>query len=317
MTTFGRLRSFKNALDCCIRCGYCFEHCPIFKATRWETDSPRGKLVLLYGLLNGELRPGAYAAEKLFECFQCGHCEKACSSGVPVLKVFEAAKSDLFDAGFAPIGTTSTTDGGRCAHCLNCVRMCKHEARSWRGKVETDRRKCASCGSCLDACPAGAIGLGKGYGTSPDELRKSVAGFLSDPQNPDPKAIVFGCSWSSYPGLQTARRAGDDAGAEHRVIVTACTGRIKAITILEAFQLGAWGVLVNRCPETDCGHGGSARTRHRVEALRRAIGQAGIEPARLQSAEIPRGSPKAFTGAVGKFMGEIRPLGPIYPEVMR
>jgi coenzyme F420-reducing hydrogenase delta subunit/heterodisulfide reductase subunit C len=314
MTTFGRLRSFKNALDCCIRCGYCFEHCPIFKATRWETDAPRGKLVLLHGLLNGELRPGMYAAEKLFECFQCGHCEKACSSGVPVLKVFEAARNDLFDAGLRPIGTTSQTDDGRCALCLNCVRVCKHEARFFSGKVETDRRRCASCGSCLDACPAGAISLGKGYGTSPGEIGQSVATYLSDPAGKPPGPIVFGCAWSSYPGLQTARRDAGDRGAGHHVVITACAGRIKAITILEAFRKGAGGVLISRCPEADCAHGGSARTRLRVAALRGLLGQAGIEPARLQSVEVPRNNPKAFSGAVGKFVEEIRALGPVFPE---
>ena len=45
-----KLEKWKGALNKCIRCGYCYEHCPIYKSTRWEIDSPRGKLILLYGL---------------------------------------------------------------------------------------------------------------------------------------------------------------------------------------------------------------------------------------------------------------------------
>ena len=78
-----KLEKWKGALNKCIRCGYCYEHCPIYKSTRWEIDSPRGKLILLYGMLSGELEPSDYIANKIFECFHCNRCVKACSSGVP------------------------------------------------------------------------------------------------------------------------------------------------------------------------------------------------------------------------------------------
>ena len=69
-----KLEKWKGALNKCIRCGYCYEHCPIYKSTRWEIDSPRGKLILLYGMLSGEVEPSDYIANKIFECFHCSRC---------------------------------------------------------------------------------------------------------------------------------------------------------------------------------------------------------------------------------------------------
>ncbi len=127
---------------------------PDLQVHRWEIDSPRGKLVLLYGMLSGELEPSDYIANKIFECFHCNRCQKACSSGVPIQDVYNDARAFFLESGFDVVGTTSQTDHDVCARCLNCVRMCKHEARSFvDGKIVTDRLKCQSCGSCLDICP--------------------------------------------------------------------------------------------------------------------------------------------------------------------
>ena len=68
-TKLEKLEKWKGALNKCIRCGYCYEHCPIYKSTRWEIDSPRGKLILLYGLLSGEIEPSDYIANKIFRVF--------------------------------------------------------------------------------------------------------------------------------------------------------------------------------------------------------------------------------------------------------
>jgi len=315
MIELKRLQRWSNSLAGCIRCGYCYEHCPIFKSTRWETDAPRAKLTLLFGLLNREVEPSNYLAEKLFECFSCKRCESACSSGVQVTQVFQDARADLLDAGFEPVGTTSVTDHDKCARCLNCVRMCPHEARSFDGeRVITDRLQCQSCGNCLDVCSAGAILIQKGYGTNPDEQREEAIAFLQQPQA---KAMVFACTWSNHPGFQAARMDGDKQGAEYRVLYTACSGRLRARLVLDSLGAGAWGVLVTRCPEDDCEHGGSARTRARIEALRAWLDRIGMDPRRLQVQEVTKGDPAAQTAAVAAFMDDIRSLGPLGEEARR
>lgn len=309
---FGRLAAMETALNTCIRCGYCVEHCPVFRHTLWESDSPRGKMVLLYGLLQGEIRAAGEALEKAFECFNCGQCEKSCSSGVPILKVYEAARADLFDMGHAALGTTSQTDEALCARCLQCARLCPHEARSLRhGSVVTDLSKCASCGNCVDACPARAVHLERGHGTSPEELAGAMRSFFAGQGKDGAKAVVFNCSWSGSPGLQTARLAAKGPDPEHITLVTACAGRLTAAVVLEAFHLGAWGVLVNRCPEEECQHKASARVGQRVQSLQRTLESIGIEPGRLKSAVVRRDDQKSVAAEVASFLQEIRSLGPI------
>ena len=312
MTELTKLEKWEGALNKCIRCGYCYEHCPIYKSSGWQIDSPRGKLVLLYGLLSGEIEPSDYVANKLFECFHCNRCVKACSSGVPVQEVYTDARSYLIDAGFDVAGTTSQTDHDICAKCLNCVRMCKHEARTFvEDKIVTDRLKCQSCGSCLDICPEKGITITNGYGTNPDELRDRVYSYFNNPANTDAKAIVFACGWSSYPGFQASTYDKFVISKEYQILVTACSGRLKSNTVLESLSMGAWGVLICCCPEDECEHGGSPRTKARIKSLISSLERMGVDPKRIQVAEVPQGNPGKFSETTKKFIDEIRGLGPL------
>ncbi len=95
------IKSWNDELNVCIRCAYCFEGCPVFKITGWETDSARGKTILAYGMLTGDLEPSQYIADKLFQCTYCRDCSERCSANVPVVDVLAAARADLVEAGFA------------------------------------------------------------------------------------------------------------------------------------------------------------------------------------------------------------------------
>jgi coenzyme F420-reducing hydrogenase delta subunit/Pyruvate/2-oxoacid:ferredoxin oxidoreductase delta subunit len=309
MVEFKRLQKWKNSLNSCIRCGYCYEHCQIYKSTRWEIDAPRGKLILLHGLLNNEIEPSDYLIEKLFECFHCGRCQKACSSGVPTLEVFADARADLIDAGYDVVGTTSLTEHERCAKCLNCVRMCKHEARTFvDGKIVTDRLKCQSCGNCFDICSVQGISIGHGYGTNPDQLSRQIDSSM---ENPNTKMLVFSCGWSSYPGFQASRYNGLEKDKEYQLLVTACAGRLKSKTVLESLEKGAWGVMVCSCPEDECEHGGSLRAAARMTNLQNLLEKIDIDPKRIRVTEIAQGKPKILAAAAADFLEELKSIGPL------
>ena len=95
------LDEYEKQMNMCIRCAYCFEKCPVIKEIQWDTDGARGKVILSYGLLTGELKPSQYIADKLFRCTFCRDCLDKCPSKVEILKIIESARAEVVNAGFA------------------------------------------------------------------------------------------------------------------------------------------------------------------------------------------------------------------------
>jgi len=75
-------RRLDELLDSCVQCGLCLPHCATYLATGSETQSPRGRLVLLDGLVRGDAEPDASTLEAFDLCLGCRACETACPSGI-------------------------------------------------------------------------------------------------------------------------------------------------------------------------------------------------------------------------------------------
>ncbi len=303
------LEKWKNNLDSCIRCGYCYEHCPIFKHERWESDAPRAKMISIYGLLSGQLEPSKYIADKIASCFYCGRCVAACSSGVPLTDIFTDAKRDFAGTEFESPGTTSVT-GPECAACLACVRACPHEARSFvDGKIVTDIVKCQSCGICVDVCPNKAVSNNLSYGTNQTALRREINTFL---QQDNSKAIVFGCNWSYYPDLQSSQLPpSENPNPEYKILINMCGGRLEKPLLLEPLLQKAWGVLVACCPDGDCDHNGNVHAKNHVQGLKSFMKDIDIDPERIHLVQIAHGDKAGFQKAINEFMERIKALGPL------
>jgi len=310
-TRFNHLQKWESTLSACIRCGYCFEHCPLFKFTGWESDAPRAKLITAFGLLSGELELSETSADKLFNCFYCRRCEAACSSGVTLTDVFTDAKKDLVEMGYTGPGTTSITEA-YCAQCLLCVQSCPHEARSHgENGIETDPVKCQSCGICVEICPAEAAKIVHTFGTGKADLIDASNRFLDT--HTSAKAIVFACNWSYYPDLQASRLPESEThDRDYEIYVNMCAGRLETETLMAPFINHAWGVLVSCCPEDDCQHkDGGKRAKKQVTRLQSILKSLDIDPERLQIVEIPNGDKTLFQAEIDTFIDRLNALGPI------
>lgn len=69
------------AVDQCVHCGFCLATCPTYRLLGEEMDSPRGRIYLMKGVLEGELELDA-ALEYVDRCLGCLACVTSCPSGV-------------------------------------------------------------------------------------------------------------------------------------------------------------------------------------------------------------------------------------------
>jgi glycolate oxidase iron-sulfur subunit len=83
------------AADQCVKCGMCLPHCPTYRVTRDEAESPRGRIALMQGLAAGALPPGPALQAHLDGCLTCRACESVCPADVPYGRLIDSARALL------------------------------------------------------------------------------------------------------------------------------------------------------------------------------------------------------------------------------
>src|SRR5215475_10323933 len=71
-----------GAVQTCVHCGFCLAACPTYGELGQEMDTPRGRIVLMKQVLEGNLAWES-AQPHIDRCLGCLACEPACPSGVP------------------------------------------------------------------------------------------------------------------------------------------------------------------------------------------------------------------------------------------
>ncbi len=89
---------YPGTLDC-VHCGLCLPVCPTYRITGRETSSPRGRLYLMRGAIEGEITLGEVVAEEAYLCLGCRACETACPSGVQFGAILEEARAGVEEVG--------------------------------------------------------------------------------------------------------------------------------------------------------------------------------------------------------------------------
>jgi glycolate oxidase iron-sulfur subunit len=76
----------------CMQCGFCLPACPTYRETGKESASPRGRIALMRGVVEGKLDADQEFEDNMYLCLGCRACETACPAGVPYGSLLETAR---------------------------------------------------------------------------------------------------------------------------------------------------------------------------------------------------------------------------------
>jgi glycolate oxidase iron-sulfur subunit len=77
----------------CVHCGFCLPTCPTYALWHEEMDSPRGRIYLMQGLLDGTIPLGDTVVSHFDRCLGCMACVPACPSGVQYDRLIESTRA--------------------------------------------------------------------------------------------------------------------------------------------------------------------------------------------------------------------------------
>ena len=81
--------------DKCVKCALCLPHCPTYRESLDEGESPRGRIALMQGFATSALEITPTLTGHLDRCLACRACEAVCPAEVPYGKLIDAARAQL------------------------------------------------------------------------------------------------------------------------------------------------------------------------------------------------------------------------------
>ena len=127
----------------------------------------------------------------------------------------------------------------------------------------------------------------------------------------DPRIVVFACNWCSYAGADTAGSSRIAHSPGFRVIRTMCSGRVNTTHILQAFRMGADGVLVSGCHLGDCHYiFGNHWAIKQFEVTKEMLRMLGLETDRVRLEWVSAAEGPRWAALIDEFVARITALGP-------
>jgi F420-non-reducing hydrogenase iron-sulfur subunit len=134
-----------------------------------------------------------------------------------------------------------------------------------------------------------------------------------EPHPFEPKIVGFLCNWCSYAGADKAGAAEIPYAPNVQVIRVMCSGRVDPQFVLQAYRLGADGVLILGCHTGDCHYKeGNYRAIQRHRLLLQTLKQFGIEEQRCRLDFVAASEGEKYARVLTEMVESIRALGPLH-----
>src|SRR5690606_38850365 len=95
-----------NTIHACRYCPMCRHSCPSEFINYRESDTPRGRAMLLYSVYKGGKPFEASTIDAIYNCFLCGACKSWCEGqelgGYDIPELIKFARRDIVEQGLAP-----------------------------------------------------------------------------------------------------------------------------------------------------------------------------------------------------------------------
>jgi glutamate synthase domain-containing protein 2/FAD/FMN-containing dehydrogenase/glutamate synthase domain-containing protein 3/ferredoxin/glutamate synthase domain-containing protein 1 len=156
------LEEVANDILSCAQCGSCIARCPVYRATRDETFTARGKLLIIKRALEtkkielSKLLP-------LYFCLHCGRCDEECQVNLKHRQLFDQLEKYLSHYVDFPIQQVTqfiqeVENSPEFYRFLDVIRTgfdqkIREQRQTFpRHRVVIDEEYCLHCGTCVDAC---------------------------------------------------------------------------------------------------------------------------------------------------------------------
>lgn len=128
----------------------------------------------------------------------------------------------------------------------------------------------------------------------------------------EPRIVAFFCNWCTYTAADLAGVSRMKYAPNVRIIRVMCSGRVDPQFVLDAFALGADGVLLGGCHPGDCHYAeGNYKALRRFRLLKRMLEEMGIEDARFRLEWISASEGDKVRAVINEMVKAVRALGPL------
>lgn len=199
-------------------------------------------------------------------------------------------------------GGGAVVDPRKCMACLTCMRVCPYGAPVVTSVSEIRPEYCQACGLCAPECPGQAISM---VSYDVREFRDSMPAVVGkvDPGRKEPAIVAFICT--HHVGVH-----GFNLPGNIRVVPVHCVSRVDVLDLLRAFESGADGVAVVRCPDGLCKYRDIIpRVAARVERVRQIIGALGMSADRINMFSLPSTDGNPYAAICAEFSNKMQQAG--------